>query len=66
MKVNTIMVAIGRDPIPGPTSQLGLEVDKDSRKLLGRVNEPERTTKWDHIYAVGDIIHNVPELQTVA
>jgi pyruvate/2-oxoglutarate dehydrogenase complex dihydrolipoamide dehydrogenase (E3) component len=67
IKVNTILVAIGRDPHP---EALGLQntnihIDKSTQKILGRKEEPERTN-IDHIYAVGDIVYNVPELMPVA
>jgi pyruvate/2-oxoglutarate dehydrogenase complex dihydrolipoamide dehydrogenase (E3) component len=40
-------------------------LDKSTKKILGRAEEPERTNV-DHIYAVGDIVYNVPELMPVA
>lgn len=60
-------MAIGRDPNP---KSLGLEhanvhIDKSTKKIMGRKEEPERTN-IDHIYAVGDIAFNVPELMPVA
>ena len=67
IKVNTILVAIGRDPQP---ESLGLDnanvkIDQATKKIMGRPEEPERTNV-DNIYAVGDIVFNVPELMPVA
>lgn len=42
-----------------------LKIDKDSKKFLGRDNEPERSN-IDNIYMVGDTVHEVPELMPVA
>jgi pyruvate/2-oxoglutarate dehydrogenase complex dihydrolipoamide dehydrogenase (E3) component len=66
-EVNTILVAIGRDPNPLSygADKLGIALDPHSRKILGRPEEPERTS-IDHIYAVGDIVQGVPELMPVA
>lgn len=36
-----------------------------TNKILGRQEEPERTN-IGHIYCVGDVVHNVPELMPVA
>jgi hypothetical protein len=33
---------------------------------VGRENEPERSTKFDHIYFLGDAVFGVPELMPVA
>ena len=65
--VNTILMAIGRDPNLSSlkADSLGISIDKRSQKVLGRPEEPERTN-IDNIYAVGDIVHNVPELMPVA
>jgi pyruvate/2-oxoglutarate dehydrogenase complex dihydrolipoamide dehydrogenase (E3) component len=65
--VNTILMAIGRDPnLSGMKAENAkFEIEKNSKKILGRKEEPERTS-IDHIYAVGDIVHNVPELMPVA
>lgn len=60
-------MAIGRDP--NPTSygadKAKIELNKLNNKILGRENEPERTS-IDHIYAIGDCVHSVPELMPVA
>lgn len=66
LEVDTILVAIGRDPNPSDlnTKAAGIELDK-SGKVLGGNGEIERTNV-PHIYAVGDVVANVPELQTVA
>jgi pyruvate/2-oxoglutarate dehydrogenase complex dihydrolipoamide dehydrogenase (E3) component len=60
-------MAIGRDPNPDSfgANKAKIEIDKNSRKILGRDNELERTN-IDHIYAVGDIVKGVPELMPVA
>ena len=63
VNVNTILVAIGRDPRPDAYSGIG--IDLKNGKIVGRKNEPERTS-IDHIYAVGDAVLGVPELMPVA
>lgn len=67
VQVNTILVAIGRDPRPESyrADLIGIDLDKASRKIIGRIEEPERTS-IDHIYAVGDVVLGVPELMPVA
>ena len=67
IQVNTILMAIGRDPNPSSygADSIGIELDKGTKKILGRKEEPERTN-FDHIYAVGDIVQGVPELMPVA
>lgn len=67
LEVNTILMAIGRDPNPESfrADLAGLALNKSSRKLIGRAEEIERTNV-DHIYGVGDIVHGVPELMPVA
>jgi pyruvate/2-oxoglutarate dehydrogenase complex dihydrolipoamide dehydrogenase (E3) component len=67
VQVNTILMAIGRDPIPENfgADKAGIELDKGSRKIVGRSEEPERTS-IDHIYAVGDTVYGIPELMPVA
>lgn len=66
MQFNTILVAIGRDPAP---ERLGLDKAgislSRSGKVQGRDDEKERSNV-DHIYAIGDICEDVPELQPVA
>ena len=66
IKVDTVLVAIGRDVKPElfGASNAGITVDK-SGKVVGREAEPERTN-IDHIYAVGDCVQGVPELMPVA
>lgn len=60
-------MAIGRDPNPEAIgiSNAKIGLHKNSNKILGRTEEPERTN-IDHIYAVGDVVHGVPELMPVA
>jgi len=60
-------MAIGRDPNPSSygADSIGIKLDKGTKKILGRKEEPERTN-FDHIYAVGDIVQGVPELMPVA
>jgi pyruvate/2-oxoglutarate dehydrogenase complex dihydrolipoamide dehydrogenase (E3) component len=55
--VDTILVAIGRDCDPAGMNvdNAGVKYGLKSRKILGRAEEPERTSV-DHIYAVGDIV----------
>lgn len=67
IEVDTILVAIGRDPNPMSVrvDLAGVEFNQKSGKILGGNGEVERTN-IDHIYAVGDIVDKVPELQTVA
>jgi len=67
IQVNTILMAIGRDPNPLSfgSDNANIKIHEGTRKILGRVEEPERTN-IDHIYAVGDVVHNVPELMPVA
>jgi thioredoxin reductase (NADPH) len=65
--VDTIMVAIGRDCDPSKINvdNAGIHYDKKSNKIIGRPGEKERTN-IDHIYAVGDVLQDVPELMPVA
>ena len=60
-------MAIGRDA--NPTSfgadKANIKIHSNSKKIVGRPEEIERTNH-DHIYAVGDVVHNVPELMPVA
>lgn len=61
----TVLFAIGRDP---ETSQLNLEsagvqVHTKTKKILG--NDKEQTTA-SHIYAIGDVLEDRPELTPVA
>lgn len=64
---DTVLVAIGRDPNPASFSaqNAGIEIEERSKKIVGRKEEPERTSV-DHIYAVGDCVLGVPELMPVA
>lgn len=57
LQVNTILMAIGRDPNPDNygAKNAGIQIDKSSRKIVGRDIERERTS-IDHIYAVGDVV----------
>lgn len=66
-EVNTILMAIGRDPNPQSwgAKKAGVQIHSSSNKIVGRPGEIERTSV-DHIYAVGDIVHGVPELMPVA
>lgn len=65
--VDTILVAIGRDPDPTSfgADNAGITVDEGSGKIKGRENETERTNV-DNIYAIGDCVYGVPELMPVA
>eukprot|EP00347_Sterkiella_histriomuscorum_P023727 403333591 len=67
VKVNTILVAIGRDANPAGFQAENAQIllDQHSKKIVGRQEERERTS-IDHIYAVGDVVQNVPELMPVA
>jgi thioredoxin reductase (NADPH) len=67
VRVNTILMAIGRDPNPSTyaADKAGIELDQVSLKIMGRSEERERTNV-DHIYAVGDVVLGVPELMPVA
>ena len=67
VRVNTILMAIGRDPTPSSyaADKAGIELDQVSLKIMGRSGERERTSV-DHIYAVGDVVLGVPELMPVA
>jgi len=64
-KVNSILFAIGRDPNTNVIGNSGVRLNNRSMKIEGRKNEPERTSV-DNIYAVGDIVEDVPELMPVA
>jgi pyruvate/2-oxoglutarate dehydrogenase complex dihydrolipoamide dehydrogenase (E3) component len=66
IQVNTILVAIGRDAQPDKVglSNAGVEVAR-SWKVQGRPEEKERSN-IDHIYAIGDVLEDVPELMPVA
>jgi thioredoxin reductase (NADPH) len=65
--VDTILVAIGRDCNPAGimVDKAGVKYNQQSNKIIGRKEEKERTN-IDHIYAVGDILQDVPELMPVA
>jgi len=67
LEVDTLLVAIGRDPDPVSfgAQNAGITFDSRSGKIMGRANEPERTN-IDNIYAVGDCVYGVPELMPVA
>lgn len=67
INVNTILVAIGRDANPESfgAKNANITVDKSTHKIIGRDGEIERTNV-DHIYALGDVVYNVPELMPVA
>lgn len=67
LEVDTVLVAIGRDPDPTAfgASNAGITYDERSGKIVGRPGETERTNV-DHIYAVGDCVLGVPELMPVA
>ena len=45
--------------------EAGVVYDQWSLKIVGRNHEKERSN-IDHIYAVGDVLHDVPELMPVA
>mmetsp|Transcript_5574 Transcript_5574/g.5296 ORF Transcript_5574/g.5296 Transcript_5574/m.5296 type:complete len:287 (+) Transcript_5574:821-1681(+) len=64
-KVNSILLAIGRDPNTHVVENSGVKINPRSFKVEGRVEEPERTCV-DQIYALGDILEGVPELMPVA
>ena len=64
-KVNTIMLAIGRDPNTSILSETSIELNSRSYKIQGREEEPERTN-IENIYALGDVLEGVPELMPVA
>jgi thioredoxin reductase (NADPH) len=59
--VDTILVAIGREPNPNSyrADQAGVKLDKQSGLICGHNGEVERTNQ-PHIYAVGDVVINVP------
>lgn len=67
LEVDTVLVAIGRDPDPTSfgAQNAGINFDKRSGKIIGRSDEIERTN-LDNIYAVGDCLLGVPELMPVA
>ena len=67
IEVDTVLVAIGRDPNPKSlrTDLAGVQIDLKTGKIFGRKDEIERTN-IKHIYVVGDIVEKVPELQPVA
>ena len=67
IEVDTVLVAIGRDPNPKSlrTDLAGVQIDLKTGKIFGSKDEIERTNV-KHIYAVGDIVEKVPELQPVA
>jgi len=67
LEVDTVLVAIGRDPNPSAfgAQAAGINFDERSGKVIGRDSETERTN-LDHVYAVGDCLLGVPELMPVA
>lgn len=67
VQVNTILVAIGRDCHPEQLKldNAGVKIDEWTLKVVGRKEEMERSN-IDNIYAVGDCLHEVPELMPVA
>lgn len=64
-RVNSILLAIGRDPNTRVVEESGIKINPRSFKIEGRQDEPERTCV-DQIYALGDILEGVPELMPVA
>lgn len=66
VEVNTILVAIGRDAQPEKLSlsNAGVSFGK-GLKVVGRSEEKERSS-IDNIYAIGDVLEDVPELMPVA
>ena len=62
-----MLTAIGRDPDPASfdAQNAGIDFDERTGKIRGREGETERTNV-DHIYAIGDCVHGVPELMPVA
>lgn len=64
-RVNTILLAIGRDPNTFIAKQSGVSINSRTMKIEGRKEEPERTCV-DNIYALGDILEGVPELMPIA
>lgn len=65
LNVNTILVAIGRDGKAESFAADKIGINTSKGKIQGSEKEIERTN-IDHIYAVGDIVENVPELMPVA
>jgi len=66
VQVNTILVAIGRDAQPEKLALNNAGVNfARNLKVIGRPEEKERTN-IDNIYAVGDVVEDVPELMPVA
>jgi thioredoxin reductase (NADPH) len=64
-KVDSILLAIGRDPNTSVIRNSGVKLNERSMKIQGRKEEPERTNV-DQIYALGDVLEDVPELMPVA
>mmetsp|Transcript_12549 Transcript_12549/g.14366 ORF Transcript_12549/g.14366 Transcript_12549/m.14366 type:complete len:357 (-) Transcript_12549:77-1147(-) len=64
-KVNTILLAIGRDPNTQILAGSDVRINSKTMKIEGRPEEFERTSV-DNIYAIGDVIEGVPELMPVA
>ena len=67
IQVNTILVAIGRDAQPDKLDigNAGVIIDEWTLKIKGREHEKERSNV-DHIYAIGDVLYEVPELMPIA
>jgi len=64
-KVNTILLAVGRDPNTKIFENInGLKL-KASGKIEGKTSELEQTSVQG-LYAIGDIVEGVPELMPVA
>lgn len=67
-RVNTILVAIGRDPATSVLNleDIGVKLDPNSKKVLPGSEEEPEVTNISNIYACGDVLEGVPELMPIA
>lgn len=65
---DTVMFATGRHAVTNNLNleALGIEVDQTTQKVFGGHSDDHERTSVANIYAIGDILHNRPELTPVA
>ncbi|KRX10974.1 FAD/NAD-linked reductase, dimerization domain [Pseudocohnilembus persalinus] len=65
---DTVISAVGRNPNIKSLNldHIGVKLDKNSKKIIGNYDKQLEKTSVDGIYALGDVLHGVPELTPVA
>jgi len=61
-------MAVGRSPSTKLLNldKVGIQTDPNSNKIIGNFNDHDEQTSVDNVYAIGDVLSHMPELQTVA